>query len=152
MSASSTPAGPPAFSFKPIRQPMLWAVLAYALGIVAGIYAWRPALWWIVAGLAFLAAGMFFANRRIWLAKFLALGALFLAGAFHIQMRGTSPRLDTSIRPFADGREVQVTAHALRDGRMRPDAFGEPRETVDLETEQLETADGLTAFIHSGIR
>ena len=34
---------------------MLWAALSYSFGIVAGVYAWRPASWWIAAGVAFLA-------------------------------------------------------------------------------------------------
>ena len=37
MNPPPTPAGPPTFQFKPTRQPMLWAALAYSLGIVAGI-------------------------------------------------------------------------------------------------------------------
>jgi hypothetical protein len=31
----------------------LWAALAYAAGLVIGIYAWRPPLWWMVAFIVF---------------------------------------------------------------------------------------------------
>jgi hypothetical protein len=27
---------------------MLWAAAAYSLGIVAGVDAWRPAVWWVI--------------------------------------------------------------------------------------------------------
>jgi LPXTG-motif cell wall-anchored protein len=77
---------------------MLWAALFYASGIIAGIHAWRPASWWIVAGAAFLAAGLYFVRRRKYLGVSLALGAFFLAGALHIQLRGPAV-LDTSLQP-----------------------------------------------------
>ena len=70
---------PPTFAFRPQRQPMFWAALAYALGIVVGFYAWRPASWWIVACAAFVSGSAYFLQRRVWLAGSLALGALFLA-------------------------------------------------------------------------
>jgi hypothetical protein len=35
------------------RQPMLWAALAHANGILVGHYAWRPASWWLFAALVF---------------------------------------------------------------------------------------------------
>ena len=35
---------------------MLWAAPAYSLGIIAGVYLWRPALWWTIAITAFVAA------------------------------------------------------------------------------------------------
>jgi hypothetical protein len=34
---TSAQAGPSTFAFKPRRQPLLWAALAYSLGIVAGV-------------------------------------------------------------------------------------------------------------------
>src|SRR5271167_4087277 len=80
----------------PPRQPMLWAALSYALGIVTGVHAWRPASWLVAAGVAFLAAGLFFVSRRTLLSVTLALGGFFLAGALHIQLRGSTNALDTS--------------------------------------------------------
>ena len=131
---------------------MLWAAGAYSLGIVAGVYAWRPAVWWVVAVAVFGAAAAYFASRRSGVAWLLALGTFFLAGALHIQMRSASPRLDTGILPYADRREIQITAHVTREGRIQPGGFGELRQTLDLESEQVQTPDGLIVPIHSGIR
>ncbi|HKV80062.1 MAG TPA: ComEC/Rec2 family competence protein [Candidatus Sulfotelmatobacter sp.] len=152
MIASPPSSGPPTFQFKASRQPMLWAAGAYSLGIVAGVYAWRPAVWWVVAVAVFGAAAAYFASRRSGVAWLLALGTFFLAGALHIQMRSASPRLDTGILPYADHREIQITAHVTREGRIQPGGFGELRQTLDLESEQVQTPDGLIVPIHSGIR
>ena len=147
-----TPASPPAFRIKAPRQPMLWAVAAYSSGIVAGVYQWRPALWWVVAVTAFVAAALYFAQRRSGLGWALALGAFFLAGALHIQVRGASTHLDTSIDPYADRQELQITAHVTRDGRLQQGGFNELKQTVDIESEQIQTATGQTEAVHSGIR
>jgi len=98
---------------------MLWAALSYSSGIVAGVYAWRPASWWVAAGAAFLTAGLYFVRRRKWLGVGLALAAFFLAGALHIQLRGSANLLDTSLQPFADDQTVEMTAHVTREGRLR---------------------------------
>src|SRR5512140_1987747 len=31
------------------REPVFYAALAYAAGILIGAYCWRPMLWWVVA-------------------------------------------------------------------------------------------------------
>jgi competence protein ComEC len=147
----SAPASPPLFRFKAAREPMLWAAVAYSSGIVAGVYLWRPVLWWAIAGAAFVAAALFFARRRSVLGWALALGALFLAGALHIQVRGASPRLDTSIDRYADRQRLVITAHVTRDGRIQQGGFNEIKQTVDVETESVETAAGSEA-IRSGVR
>lgn len=152
MNGIPTPAGPPAFHLKASRQPMLWAAVAYSLGIVAGVYQWRPALWWVVAGAAFVAAAAYFAVRRSGLGWLLALGAVFAAGALHIQARGASTRLDTTIQPYADRQELKVTAHVTRDGRLQEGGFNEIRQTIDVETEEAQTASGPSEAIHSGVR
>jgi competence protein ComEC len=142
------PAVPRAFSFKAARQPMLWAAAAYSAGIVAGVYLWRPALWWIVAGATFIAAAAYFTQRRAALGWTIALATLFLAGALHIQLRAASPRLDTSIQPYADRQVLQITAHVTRDGRLQQGGFNEIKQTLDIETEDVETKNEA----HSGIR
>jgi uncharacterized protein (DUF58 family) len=113
------------FRLKAPRQPMLWTALFYSLGIVAGVYLWRPTLWWIVAVTAFLAAAAYFAQRRSGVGWLLALAAFFLAGALHIQLRGAITRFDTSIQPYADRQELQITAHVTRDGRLQQSGFNE---------------------------
>lgn len=152
MTAPRTPTSPPAFRFKAPRQPMLWAAAAYSLGIVAGVYLWRPTLWCIVAAGAFAAAAVYFAHRRTGLGWLLALGALFLAGALHIQLRRGTPSLDTTIQAYADREPLEITAHVTRDGRRQPGGFGEIRQTLDVESEQIAAATGKTIPIHSGIR
>ncbi len=130
---------------------MLWAAVAYSSGIVAGVYLWRPTLWWIVSVAAFVAAAAYFSRRRSGLGWVLALGAFFLAGALHIQVRGASPRLDTGIDRYADREKLQITAHVIRDGRLQPGGFNEIRQTVDIETEVVETEAGSEA-LRSGVR
>src|SRR5260370_30105305 len=144
-----TPASPLVFRIKAPRQPMLWAVAAYSSGIVAGVYQWRPAVWWVVAVVAFIAAALYFAQRRSGLGWALALGAFFLAGALHIQARGASNHLDTSIDPFADRHELQITAHVTRDGRQHQGGFNEIKQTVDVETEAIQTATRQSETVHS---
>jgi len=130
---------------------MFWAVVAYASGIVAGVYAWRPALWWVAAGAIFVAAAAYFARRRSVLGWVLALGTFFLAGALHVQVR-TGSHIDTSIQSFADRQEFQITAHVIRDGHLQPSNLGEIRQTLDVETEEIQAAAGQQVAIHSGIR
>ena len=149
---AATSKGPLAFSFKAARQPMLWAAVAYALGMVAGVYAWRPALWWIIAGAAFVAAAAYFVERRSGFAWTLALGVFFLAGALHLQIRTGSSRLDTGIQPYADRQELQIIAHVIKDGRLQQAGLGEVRQTLDVESEEIRTADGQIVPVHSGIR
>jgi len=131
---------------------MLWAAVAYSVGIVAGVCMWRPTLRWIVAAAAFAAAAAYFTHRRAGLGWLLAFGTLFLAGALHIQLRSGSPRLDTTIQPYADREPLEITAHVIRDGRRQPGGFGEIRQTLDVESEQITTATGETLPVHSGIR
>jgi hypothetical protein len=90
---------------------MLWAAVPYCLGITAGVYLWRPVLWWVLAALTFISAAAYFTPPRSRPAWALALAVFFLAGALHIQLRAGSPQLDTTIDPYADRQELQVTAH-----------------------------------------
>jgi competence protein ComEC len=141
---------------------MFWAALAYALGVVFGHYQPRPASWWIVACVALAAAGAYFlhhqtgpgrtGSERVWLAGSLALGALFLAGALHVQLRAVSAQLDNSIQPFTGGSEVEIVAHVTRGGRMQQGSFGDLRQTADVEAESVTTETGEPSPVHSGIR
>jgi competence protein ComEC len=148
----SAPPPPPDPHLKPPRQPMLWAALSYSSGIVAGVHAWRPASWWVAAAVAFLAAGLYFVRRRKWLGVTLALGAFFLAGALHIQLRAPTAALDPSLYPFADGQPVEMTAHVTREGRFREAAPNEIRQSFDVETEEIIAENGKSIPVHSGVR
>ena len=140
------------FHLKPTRQPMLWAASAYATGIVAGTYLWHPAALWIAATTTFLLAGLYFLHRRKWLAAALAVGIFFLAGALHIQLRGSTTPLDTSLQPFTDGRLVEMTAHVTHEGGLREGGPGEFRQTLDLQTEDIVTEPGGKVPIRFGVR
>ncbi len=131
---------------------MLWAAVAYSLGVIAGVYLWRPTLWWIVAATAFVAAALYFARRRSGLGWALALGAVFLAGALHVQAHVASTRLDTNIQPYANRQELQIIAHVTRDGGFQEGGFNEIRQTIDVETEEVQAAAPDGEAIHSGIR
>jgi competence protein ComEC len=147
------PSAPPPHEsqLKHTRQPMLWAALAYSTGIIAGVHAWRPASWWIVAGGAFLAAGLYLVRQRKRLGAGLALGAFFLVGALHIQLRGPA-NFNTSLQPFANGEPIEITAHVIREGRLRDVSPNEIRQTLDVETEQLITENGARIPVHAGVR
>jgi|tagenome__1003787_1003787.scaffolds.fasta_scaffold20988443_7 competence protein ComEC len=149
---SSPAASPPAFEFKAARQPVFWAACAYSMGIIAGLYAWRPALWWIVGIAAFVLAAGYFNRRRPGFAWALGLSAFFFAGAVHLQMRQVSRSFDTSIQSYADRQELTLTAHTIHDGKLRAGAPGETRQSVDLEAESIQTANGRVVPVHSGIR
>ena len=152
MISPPTATGPPRFEFKAARQPMLWAASAYSLGILAATYAWRPPLWWVLATLVIVAGAAYFAFWRPSVGWLLGFATLFLAGALQIQLRNTLPRLDTSIFPYADHREVQVTAHIKAEGRVQAGGVGELRQTLDLESEQIQIGDGEVVPVHSGVR
>jgi competence protein ComEC len=152
IASPSVPSARFEFQLKPTRQPVLWAALAYSSGITAGTYLWRPPILWIAAATAFLAAGFYFLKKRNWLAATLALMAFFLAGALHIQLRGAANLPDTSLQPFTDGQQVDVTAHVTHDGKFRESGPDETRQTLDLQTEQIVTADGSKIPAHSGVR
>lgn len=152
MIAPASSAGPPAFYIKASRQPMLWAVAAYSAGILTGTYAWRPISWWLGAMVFFAASAGFFTTRRSGFAWTLALATFLLAGAFHIQARMSSNHLDTSILPFADRQELTITAHVTHDGRVQKEVLGTVRQTVDIETEEILTADGNTSPLRSQVR
>jgi competence protein ComEC len=130
---------------------MLWAALSYSLGIITGVHAPRPASWWVAAAVAFLTAGLYFVRRRKWLGVTLALGAFFLAGALHIQLKGPTDALDPSLQPF-DGQQVEMTAHVIREGKFREGAPSEIRQTVDVETEEIVAENGNPIPVHSGVR
>jgi competence protein ComEC len=131
---------------------MLRAVVAYSSGIIAGTHSSRPASWLVAAAVAFLAAGLYFLTKRRWLGPALALGAFFLAGAVHIQLKASSTILDPGLQPFAYGPEVSLTAHVTREGRLRPSSPGELNQSLDVEAEELVTDDNLRIPVHSGVR
>jgi competence protein ComEC len=127
---------------------LLWAALAFASGIFAGVYVWRPPLWWLAAALLFSAFGTYFTLRRARAAQVLGLVAFFAAGALAIQVR--TPASGASL-PLGDGEEVMVTGYAATDGTLLQESRGETRQTLEVDTEEI-SANGQTVSVRSGLQ
>jgi len=147
---------PPTIPAKPLsRQPMLWAASVYSCGIVTGVYVWRPAVWWLTGGVAFCSAGTYFLRRRSYVSFALALSALFVTSALMLQVRVPESAGGEDILAFADGREVIVTGHVVKEGSSREQSSGDAQQRLDLQTEQITARDdtGTRSFsIDSGLR
>ncbi|MGC2371372.1 MAG: ComEC/Rec2 family competence protein [Candidatus Sulfotelmatobacter sp.] len=152
MTPPAPPSPPNEFQFKPTRQPMLWATLAYALGIIAGAHFSHPASWCIAAAAAFLASVLYFLAGRKLLATILALVTFFFAGFLQIQLRNSSAIRDLSLNPFTYGPPEQITAHVSREGRSRQASPNELSQTLDLQTEEIVAESGARIPVHSGLR
>jgi competence protein ComEC len=118
------------------RQPLLWAALAYACGIVLGVYAWRPPSWWLITSLVFASSCIYLLRHRIRTAFCFVLVALVASGALAIQAR--SPSLN-DVAQFVDGEEAVVTAHVIREGHSQRRDSADLRQRLDLETELIST-------------
>jgi hypothetical protein len=93
---------------QPPRQPLFWAAVAFSLGLWTGAHAWRSASWWVTAVVVFVLASLWFAAKRAWMSKVLALTVWLLLGAFLIQIQ-RQPQADPWIQKLADGRSVVLT-------------------------------------------
>jgi len=109
------------------RQPLLWAALAFAAGLWAGRYVWRPPSWWVIAAFVFSASATYFLRRRTLASSVLVFGAIFAAGALTIQIRG--PRAGEPHPWFGNGEEVLVTAHVTAEGNLQSDGPGPLRQS-----------------------
>ncbi len=131
-------------------QPLFGAAVAFAVGLFVGVRAWRPPSWWVIALLAFALAACWFLKRRAWAARWLALASWFLLGAFLIQVR-TQRVGDPRILSLADGREVTLSGHVIREGYPRAAGPRGTRESIDVETEQVES-EGKVYAVRAGVR
>ncbi len=139
---------------RPPRQPLFWGALAFSVGLWVGARAWRPPSWWLIAILTFLFSASWILAKRPWPAKTLSLSLWVLLGALFIQIRSQSPD-DAQLNPIptaalADGSQVTLTAHVLREGYARA-AGQRSTRSIDVETEQIANADGSWP-IKTGIR
>jgi competence protein ComEC len=134
----------------PTRQPLLWAALVYAGGIFVGHYAWRPPLWWLIAGLVFGCSAVYFLRRRARIGIALALSSLFVFGALAIQSGGPASD-EIADASLGDGQDVVVTAHVVREGSLLRKSFGDVQQKLDLTAEQIDI-DGRALVSHPGIR
>jgi competence protein ComEC len=130
---------------------MLWAALAYGGGIVTGFYVWRPPLWWLVAAVAFFWSAAYLRRQRTRAAFALVLLALSVTGALVMQVQVPEESDGTNVLAFADGQDVVVTAHVIKEGNLHERTPGDSQQRLDIETEQIETASQIVA-VQSGLR
>lgn len=135
----------------PSRQPLFWAALAFSLGIWVGVHAWRPPSWWVIAFCTFALATLWYLGKRAWMAKALSLAIWTLLGALLIQVRDSALVGDPQIFTLADGREVTLIGHVIREGYARAAGPQSVREPIDLETESVEDG-SVSRPIHAGVR
>jgi competence protein ComEC len=136
------------------RQPLFWAALFFSAGIVLGNYAWRPASWWVIAGIVFVASAICTVRKRMLSPKILVFAALVAVGALSIQIRRSSAS-EQSLW-FGDG-EVQVTAHVVAEGEIQSEGDRSSRQRIDVETETIDSdckriAEGIRLSIYQNDR
>jgi len=123
-----------------LRQPLLWAALAYAAGIAAGTQVLSSITVWLGAILVFAVAGWYYRHHRRFgfIYALMAFGAL---GALAIQLRSSVvPGAAAPLLP--DGQEVVVTAHVIAEGEVRAQGSrGDLRQRIDVETEQIQAGE-----------
>lgn len=129
------------------RQPLFWAALFFSVGIVLGNYAWRPASWWVIAEIVFVASATCVVRKRTLSPKILAFAALIALGALCIQMHRSSASAQSLW--FGDG-EVRVTARVIAEGEIQSEA-GSSRQRIDIQAETIHS-DSQTKKITEGIR
>jgi competence protein ComEC len=105
----------------------------------------------MAASVALLAGAAYFRGRRTRLGFALALAAFVVLGALAIQLRGPRPAIDSKAMAMADGREVVVTAHVIKEGEIRAERGRGMRQRIEVETEQFE-ADGERVLAQVGLR
>ena len=72
---------PAATGVAPVREPLFWAALFFALGILGGVHAWRPPAWWAASSCVLMAAAIFWRARRPRVAIAAGLTAIAVLGA-----------------------------------------------------------------------
>ena len=130
---------------------LLWAALAFAGGIVVGVHAWRPPLWWVIAWIVFALSSAYLLRRRGRSAFLVGLGAIFFLGALMVQLRGPDNAANSDWARFTDGTEVVLTAHVTKEGTLQEDGPGSVRQRIEVETEQITQGDENFA-VNGGLR
>jgi competence protein ComEC len=116
--------------------------VAFALGIVAGNFAWRGPHIWLVAFVVSAFGVRVLYRRNPSLAFSLALVALIPLGAFYLQSYDASQATPPNLEAFSTGEgTVDITAHVTREGIVRDSPYGGKQESVDVEAEELVIGD-----------
>jgi competence protein ComEC len=134
---------------RPSREPLLWAALAFAVGIWIGKYAWRPPSWWLIATFVLILAASYFLKRRTYFSSVLTLGTFVLTGALAIQTRST-PAHGTASSYLGDEPAV-ITAHVISEGNVQAEGPDSLHQRIDIETETIQAGD-LSRAAKAGIR
>jgi len=112
---------------------------------------WRPPMWWMVTTASFILFAILLLHRRGRAAKLVGLCAIFAGGALAVQVRAPENLGGLEVLQFADGRELTVTAHIIREGTLVEEGEGEVRQQMDVETEQIALPNK-TVEVRSGLR
>ena len=80
-------------------------------------------------------------RKRTWFSRAIALTGLAFLGALNYQLR-LPPTVDSTILNYADGREVEMTAHVVEpdSSYSRPllnNAYAQDRHILGIETESV---------------
>src|SRR6185436_9212561 len=126
---------PPPFAFRASSQPMFYAALAFASGIVFAKYQWRPALWWWVAAIVLVVSAAALARKRAGVAIVAALSVLFVSGALIADYDRLQSSVPVDARPYV-GRPVEITGNVIRAGLIRHRDRDEV-QTFDLQNESI---------------
>ncbi len=69
-----------------------------------------------------------------------------------MELRRNANLLDTSLNSFADGQQLEMTAHVTREGRLREGIANEIRQHLDVEAEEIVAENGKSIPVDSGVR
>jgi competence protein ComEC len=121
--------------------PVAAAALAFSSGIVFTSFGWRPP-WLLLAALFTCAAAtIVFLMRRPAIAYTLSLVAIAILGGFVLLASESLPPGDSSLANLANGSEITLTGHVVRDGVWRESPFGGREQSLDFEIELVERGD-----------
>src|SRR5712675_2000849 len=100
-------------------EPVFYAAVAFAVGIVIGTYTWRPSWWLLVVAAVFVAGSVALWVTRPRMSGVMAMLALVTLGTLQAQLDLASPAPLPDISPYADETEHTVIAHVLRSGLIK---------------------------------
>jgi len=134
------------------KEPIFVLAVAFASGIIAADYLWRPPFAWLLAFTLACFGGIFFGLRKSRLGFPFLLVSMVALGAFYLQVYDASQTTPPDLHAFATGDgEVVVTGHVIREGLVRDSPYGSKQESVDIETDELKTEER-TSDAKVGIR
>ncbi|ABF39145.1 DNA internalization-related competence protein ComEC/Rec2 [Candidatus Koribacter versatilis Ellin345] len=120
------------------KQPLFLTALAFGCGILAARFVFHPSNAWLIAALLVVACAIGLRKSPTVAFAGMMLSAAMAGGLAH-ELRG--PEGVDYPQAMSDG-ECTVTAHVVRDGVLQRGMFGGQQQSVDLETERVQLADG----------